>query len=313
VTRALVTGGAGFVGRHLVAQLLAEEHTEEVVVADTFATAGLDRAAVDRTDERVRLENVDVLDRVALGRAAAGADVVFNLACIGARRSVHAPLESWRVNAEGALSAALVAAEVGARRMVHVSSSVVYGPAVSLPMSESHPTRPSTVYGAAKLAAELAVRALSADGVSTVVVRPFNLYGAGSHVVGDAAELLPKTAMRVLAGQPPVVNGDGTQTRDFLHVRDAVRAISSLALCDSADACTLNLGSGEETTIAELCKLVTEAAGRPDLVPVHCGAGGTGLDRQCADTTRAHDLIEFAPTISLADGVREVVDWLRAR
>ena len=187
----LVTGGAGFIGSHLVTVLL-EGGAREVRVLDNFATgrhANLDHL---RNDPRLCIHEGSVLDDAAAAHSCAGVDVVFHLACLGVRHSLHAPLENHRVNAEGTLIMLEAARHAEVGRFVHVSSSEVYGTARYTPMDEEHPTCPTTVYGAGKLAGESYARAYFATySFPTVVVRPFNNFGPRSHFEGDSGEVIP--------------------------------------------------------------------------------------------------------------------------
>jgi UDP-glucose 4-epimerase len=308
--RVLVTGGAGFLGSHLVEHLLDTRELRELHVLDNLATGTTENLAAVTHDPRLVFTLGDVRDRGAVEKACNGADVVFHLACLGLRHSLHSPVDNHRVNAEGTLNVALEAARTQVGVFVHVSSSEVFGSAEYAPMDESHPTRPTTVYGAAKLAGEAAVQAIaSTTGMQTLVVRPFNMFGPRSHAAGDAGEMIPRTIVRILRGLPPTVFGDGQQTRDFLHVRDTTASLVALSECDRAVGRTVNIGSGSEVTINRLCALITAALGRPDLVVLHEPDRPADLRRLVADTRLASELIDFRPSITFDDGLAETIEW----
>ncbi len=306
--RILVTGGAGFIGSHLVDQILEDPDVARVCVLDNLVNGSRDNLPALEQDPRLVLLSEDILDTDAVDEAVSGTHVVFNLACLGVRHSLHSPLENHRVNAEGTLNVLLAAQRQGVERFVHVSSSEVFGTAQHAPIDESHPTWPETVYGGSKLAGEAYARAFfSTYGLPVVVARPFNTYGPRSHFEGDCGEVIPRTVVRVLCGLPPIIFGDGEQTRDFLHVSDTARGLRSIAGCEAAVGRTVNFGFGRETTINALCRRVADAAGRPDLAADHVEARPGDVRRLWVDNTLVRELIGFEPRMSLADGITDLV------
>ena len=309
---ALVTGGAGFIGSHLVDELARRGLA--VRVLDDLSTGTLANLQGALATGRVEFVPGDVRDREGLRAAMAGVGVVFHLACRGVRHSLGRPLESHEVNAAGTLAAAREAHRAGVDRFVHVSSSEVYGTARRVPMGEDHPCLPETVYGAAKLAGEGYARAYHrTHGLPVVVVRPFNNFGPRGHCEGDSGEVIPRFCARALAGLPPVVFGDGTQTRDFLYVKDTAHWLYRLALADNACGRTVNLGTGRETSVAALARLVYGLAGRADLPPAFLPRRPGDVDRHLADARLAAELVGFSPAVGLAEGIRLLLDDLRHR
>jgi len=307
LTRAIVTGGAGFIGNEVVRQLAARG--VEVVAVDNLANGKRENLA-DIPAERARLEVADVRDAERMRALMRGADAVFHLACMGVRHSIHSPRENHAVNAEGTLTLLEAARAEGVRRFVYVSSSEVYGTALWAPMSEEHPTFPMTVYGASKLAGEAYARAYwRTYGFPAVVVRPFNTYGPRSHHEGDSGEAIPKFMLRCLAGRPMVVFGDGRQTRDFTFVEDSARGIIEAGLRAAAIGETLNLGYGEEIAIGELARLVAEAAGRPGAEIVRDSPRPGDVLRLYADMSRARERIGYRPLVSMREGLERLRLW----
>ncbi|KGJ79347.1 epimerase [Cryobacterium roopkundense] len=310
--RILVTGGAGFIGSHLVDTLLARG-AAEVRVLDNLTNGTRQNLAGQSANPRFTLVVGDVRDGVVREKALHGIDIVYHLACLGVRHSLHDPVENHEVNALGTLVMLQSARAEGIRRFIYVSTSEVFGTAQYAPMDERHPTWPETVYGGSKLAGEAYSRAyFRTYGMDTVVVRPFNTYGPRSHFEGDSGEVLPRTIVRLLAGERPVIFGDGEQTRDFMHVSDTSAALALLAQGPGLAGETLNLGSGCEVTMNALCAAVAVAVGRPDLVPVHDIARPGDVRRLLGDPTLMASLTGFAQTVPFERGVAELVAWFEA-
>jgi len=308
--QAVVTGGAGFIGSHLV-DLLVEAGCR-VRVLDDLSTGKAKNLDGHRSDPGFELVEGCVTDKDLVRRVLLGADVVFHLACLGVRHSLLHPLENHRVNAEGSLTVALAACERRVSLFVHCSSSEIYGTAETAPMTEEHPARPRTVYGAGKLAGEAVARALHySRGLPAVIMRPFNAYGPRSHHEGLAGEVIPKTIVRAMHDEPPVIFGDGSQTRDFTYVTDTARALVEAARCDAVVGRTLNVGSGLEISIGHLAAKIVELVG---------GKGGPArntpqrpgdVDRLCADTSKFAGLSGWGPRVGLDEGLALTVDWFR--
>jgi len=308
--KVLVTGGAGFIGSHLVGLLI--ERGCEVAVLDNFRNGKRENLASVGDSPALRVFHGDVTDSTTCLRACRGMDFVFHLACLGVRHSLHNPVENHQVNALGTLHMLEAAAAVGVARFVYVSSSEVYGRATDFPIRETTATWPLTVYGAGKLAGEHYTRAYhECFGVPSVCVRPFNNYGPRSHFEGDAGEVIPRFMLRALAGQPPVIFGDGSHTRDFLFVRDCVEALMQIAACDALTGGVVNLGFGEEVRVDALAKAVLEATGRTDLKPVHEAPRPADVPRLWVDTTKLRAALEFKPRVTLKEGLAKTLDHFR--
>lgn len=309
----LVTGGAGFIGSHLVDALITAE-AAQIRVLDDLSNGSRANLAEALAQPQVSLTVGDICDPETLTQALDGIDVVFHLACLGVRHSLHDPFGNHRVNAEGTLALLQQSLTTGIDRFIHVSSSEVFGTAQYAPMDERHPTWPETVYGGGKLAGEAYARAhFRTYGMPVVVARPFNTYGPRSHFEGDSGEVIPRTIVRALCGLPALIFGDGAQTRDFTHVTDTARGLIALAECDAAVGQTVNLGSGSEVSITELARLVADAAGRPDLTPVHLEDRPGDVRRLLVDDTLMHELTGFKPRMPFSQGVAELVRWFQSR
>jgi UDP-glucose 4-epimerase len=305
--RILVTGGAGFIGSELVRQLAALGH--RVVVVDNLVNG-----------RRENLDGIlgadfelivgDIRDRGLISSVVADADVVFHLACLGVRHSIHSPVENHEVNASGTLALLNAARDASVKRFVYVSSSEVYGTAQTVPITEEHPTQPMTVYGASKLAGESYTRAFHKTyKFPTVVVRPFNSYGPRSHHEGDSGEVIPKFLLRCMAGKPMVIFGDGTQTRDFTYVGDTARGILSAGFSDACIGETINLGGGKEISILELASTIATLFGRTDAEIIHTDPRPGDVLRLISDNAKARNLLAVEPEVTFADGLARLRDW----
>jgi UDP-glucose 4-epimerase len=305
--RILVTGGAGFIGSELTRQLV--EQGAEVTVVDNLVNGRRENLG-GLPPDRMRLLVVDIRDDRARVDFMRDIDVVFHLACLGVRHSIHAPRENHEVNATATLQLLAAARAAGVKRFVYVSSSEVYGTALRVPMTEEHPSFPTTVYGASKLAGECYARAFHRTyGYPTVMVRPFNTYGPRCHHEGDSGEVIPKFMLRCLAGRPMIAFGDGTQTRDFTYVADTARGIILAGSSDTAIGATINLGSGRELSINDLARAVAGAVGRPDAKLTHADSRPGDVLRLYADMTRACQLLGYEPKVSFRVGLARLKDW----
>lgn len=308
-TTCVVTGGAGFIGSELVRQLAVRG--ERVVVIDNLVNGKRENLA-GCPPRAVTLVEADVRDIDTVRPHLRDAHILYHLACLGVRHSVHSPVENHDVNATATLHLLDASRDAGVPRFVYVSSSEVYGTAKWAPMGEEHPTFPSTVYGASKLAAESYARAFyETYGYPTVIVRPFNTYGPRSHHEGDSGEVIPKFLLRCLAGRPMVVFGDGMQTRDFTYVEDSAQGILLAGTIDGAVGRTINLGSGSEISINDLASAVAAVARRSVQV-VHDDARPGDVLRLCADISRARALLTYEARVSLAEGLARLLEWYRS-
>lgn len=307
--RALVTGGAGFVGSALVTELAASGYL--VTVLDNLSTGSRDHL-VHLPADRVSLVEGDVRDTVLCERLLECVDVLFHLACVNLRRALAHPVEAHEVNATATLHLIGAARRAGIRRIVHVSSSEVYGPALAEAIDERHPTLPTTDYGASKLAGEASARAAwHTHGTPVVIVRPFNAFGPRSHAHGTSGEVIPRFITRALAGEPLVIFGDGSQTRDFTHVTDTSRGLRLAAETPGIEGETFNLGTGRETSVSALATLVPRLAGTSTGVERRRARPGD-VSRQRADASRARSRLGWQPRVTLEQGLRDLVALHRA-
>jgi UDP-glucose 4-epimerase len=307
ITKFLVTGGCGFIGSHLARELA---NLGEVTILDDLSSGGEGRVRDLLDTGKARLVRGSVLHRNLLADACAGADCVFHLAAIvSVPRSMAAPLEVNEVNATGTLSVLAAAREAGAKKLVFSSTSAVYGDGPGSPKTEGNPPEPLSPYAASKLAGEYFCEVYRRSfGLPTASLRYFNVYGPGQDPRGEYAAVIPSFIMQVLRRSPPVIFGDGNQVRDFVSVKDVVRA-NILAMQRDA-AGVFNIGSGDRTTILRLAGAVMEIGGL-SREPVFGKPRPGDIRESVADISRARDIMGFRPKVHLADGLQETFRWFR--
>jgi UDP-glucose 4-epimerase len=299
--RALVTGGAGFIGSNLVRRLFEERLT--VRILDNFSSGY-------RTNVHPDAEVVegDVRDAGVVDAAVAGCDLVFHLAAsVGNTRSIEHPIEDTEINALGTLRVLEAARAHRVKRIVYSSSAGIFGELKTLPIDESHPIDPDTPYGASKLAGEkLCLAYGKLYPLEAVCLRYFNVYGVNQRY--DAyGNVIPIFAHRVLAGEALRIFGDGEQTRDLVNVRDVAEANLRAATCESVSG-AFNIASGTRVTINDLAHMVCDAAGRPRNIK-HEEPRKGDVRHSLADITRARAAFGYAPAVPLASGLTEYMTW----
>jgi UDP-glucose 4-epimerase len=310
---ALVTGGAGFIGSHLVDQLIAEGTS--VTVIDNFSSGHAENLADARKTGKLSFIEGSILDDIALVNAIRDTDVVFHMAVECVRRSLGKPLHNHEINATGTLKVLEAARAAKVKRFVYCSSSEVYGNASTGLLSEEETVcAPVTVYGAAKFVGEHYTHAYRTTyGLSTMVIRPFNAYGPREHDQGDLAEVIPRFLIRILNNLPPVVFGDGSQGRDFTYVTEVARGLIMASKCDGMIGQTANIAYGRMVTILDLAEKMIRLTGSNHLRP-QCGEARPGdVHRLHADTTKAKGLFGYGASIEIDDGLKRYVDWFRTQ
>ena len=306
----LVIGGAGFIGSHIVDQLL-DEPVSEIVVLDNLVRGNRENLAHALEDERVTMVEGSVEDRDSLRQAMEGADHVFHLAALWLYECVHEPRRAIEANVVGTWNVVEAARDAEVKRVVYSSSASVYGNAVETPMTEDHPFNNRTLYGATKLAGEQFFRAVHEQaGLDYVGLRYMNVYGPRMDYEGAYVSVIMKVLDRIEAGQPPVIDGDGSQTFDFVHVADVARA-NILALRSDATDINLNVGTGVGTTIKELVDGLLEITGS-ELEPEYRPGKQMFVTERVGSTELAEQLIGFRAKVPYDEGLRSVVEWRRA-
>lgn len=308
----VVTGGAGFIGSHLVDALIARG--DEVVVIDNLSTGRLSNLSEAQKSERFRFIEADIEDfdfESFFSRE--HVEVVFHLAAqIDVRKSVANPVLDAEQNILATIRIAQAAATRGVRRVVHTSSGgSIYGVPDCFPVSETASVSPESPYAASKAAGELYLKVFqSLYGLEYSLVAPSNVYGPRQNPYGEAG-VVAIFSERLLSGQSTKLFGGGTNTRDYVYVSDVARAFI-LAGGEAGNGMRFNIGTSVETTDAELHKLVSEEVGVPS-DPVHCPERLGDLKRSCLDYSRAKEVLGWYPKVDLTAGISRTVEYFRGQ
>lgn len=310
-SRVVVTGGAGFIGSHLVDALM--NRGCQVLVIDDFSSGERHNLAHHGANPALEIVEADIRDEKDMIRLVAGADYVFHLACRNVRLSLKRPTEVHEVNASGTLNLLKAAAGARVKRFLYTSSSEVNGTADVIPMPEDYHFKPETIYGASKLAGEYYTQVFQRAGwLDTVIVRPHNNYGPREHYLGYKGEVIPRFILWALAGMPPVIFGDGLQTRDFTYVTETADYMVRLLEHDAASGQTVNVCRNDEVSIRQLAEIILVLSGSPSAAPRYFPGRPSDVLRLCGDNSRLKALLGDAPSVSVHAGLAKTFEWFSA-
>ena len=308
----LVTGGAGFIGSHVVTRLA--ETGRAVRVVDNLSTGS--RANLAHLDGRIEFIEGDLVDKRMCARAVDGVEVVFHVAALpSVPRSLADPWGSHDANVNATVHLLQAAHAAGVRRVVVSSSSSVYGDTPALPKVEDVEPMPRSPYAASKLAAEQYVLAYARAGlVEGVALRYFNVFGPRQSPDSQYAAVIPLFFRAAFTGTPALVFGDGGQTRDFTYVDNVVDAnlLAATSPAERVSGYPLNIGAGERTSINELVELVEHVTART-IARQHRPPRAGDVRDSLAGLQRAADRLGYRPTVRLADGLRRTWEWFEVR
>ncbi len=301
----LVTGGAGFIGSNLTAELVRQGC--EVTVIDNLSSGYRGNLSPFPS---VRLITGDVRDAKAVGEAVAGCEVIFHLAAsVGNKRSIDNPLDDAAINVLGTLNILEAARKHGVKKVVVSSSAGIFGELKTLPIREDHPVEPDSPYGCTKLCEEkLSLAYSKLYPLEVVCLRYFNVYGPNQRydAYGNA---IPIFVFRMLKGETIFIYGDGEQTRDFVHVNDVVQA-NILAAGAEGVSGAFNIASGARITVNRLVELIMEGSGSSSDVKHTAKRAGDVL-HSLADISLAHDKLGYTPAVTIEEGLRSYISWAR--
>jgi nucleoside-diphosphate-sugar epimerase len=309
----VVTGGAGFIGSHLVEHLVTAPGGHRVTVLDNFSTGRRENLAPWL--DRIRIVEGSVADPNACREAIAGADFVLHQAALpSVPRSLKDPAASHEANTTGTLNVLIAARDARVKRVVYAASSSAYGNTAELPKREDMLPRPLSPYAAAKYAGEQYCRAFNASfGLGTVALRYFNVFGPRQDPTSQYAAVIPKFIVCAQSGEAPTIFGDGEQTRDFTYVANVVRA--NLLACDAPQAALgepYNVGCGERVSVNMLWHRIRDMLGssvEARYEPTRMGDVRDSL----ASLDRVHTMLGYTPAVALDDGLRRTVRALTGR
>lgn len=305
----LVTGGAGFIGSHLVDHLIDLGYF--VTVVDNLANGKLDNLKNAFESEKFNFINGDILSQESCEKACEGVDYVFHLACLGVRHSLHSPFENHRVNAEGTLNMLQAASVNKVQHFFYISTSEIYGKTTSFPINENSATIPLTVYGSSKLVGEHYAHSYrECFGLNSTVLRIFNNYGPRAHYEGDAGEVIPRSIVRILNNEQPIVFGVGNITRDFYYVKDTAATLASLIpLRDNLIGVTMNIGTGEEISMKELIEQLLLEMDKESLGIRFLPDRPADVPRLWVNNTKFKQLVNYTPKFSFKEGLVNTIKY----
>jgi len=308
----VVTGGAGFLGSHVVKLLLREKN--EVIVLDDFSNGKMIHLKPFTDDPLLKVIHGDITIPDDVTKAFDGCEIVIHLAVLGLRQSIRHPSRVNDVIVNGTINCLECAKNNGVALFLNCSSSEVYGTAQRVPMDENHPLNPETPYAAAKVAQDMYVHSFGRTyGLEWATIRPFNMYGPNSHWQGFRGELIPKMIVRAMNHEPLVIFGDGSQSRDFIYVEEAAYALVSVADYKACRQKYINFCSGRATPVRRIAEIICRnfdldsaeyirhESSRPGDVMQHLG-----------DNSSFKQLLGFYPQIDIEEGISLTIDWFKS-
>lgn len=313
--RVLVTGGAGFIGSHLVDRLLSEGL--EVTIIDDFSSGKVENIAPHTDKKEFHLVRGDIRDFDNVKETLKDIDAVFHEAALASvTLSKEKPILTNEINVVGTLNLLKASSDLGVKRFIYASSAAVYGDSLSPKKTEEMATNPTSPYGVSKLAAENYVRTFyKVYGLRTVSLRYFNVYGPRQRfdiqcAYGGAVTIFLNRLLRDL---PPIIYGDGEQTRDFVYVKDVVEANMLALIKENAKGEVFNIGTCKNTSINHVAEVLKGATKRKDLKNIYANARPTDLRHGYADIKKAEETLGYTPKVSVEEGVAELVNWYVAK
>ena len=309
MTTCLVTGGAGFVGSHLVEALLARG--DKVRVLDNLSTGK--KTNLEPVLDRIEFHQASVIDRSALAELVHGVDTIYHLAAEpSVQRSVEDPVSCHEVCATGTLNVLDAARRAGVRRLIYAASSSAYGDAPGAVRTEEDPLTPLSPYAAAKLAGEMyCICSTAVYGLETVRLRFFNIFGPRQDAASPYSGVIALFVAAMTQGRQPTIYGDGMQSRDFVFVSDAVQALLKAAQSPNALGRVYNIGHGSRISVLDLVRNLNELLGT-SIEPVHGPARPGDIRHSQADITRARRELGYEPAVPFIEGLRRTLDWYRS-
>lgn len=306
-SKILVTGGAGFIGSHIVDRLVAENI--EVFVLDNLQTGRLENISQHATRKNFHFIHGDIRDFELVGNIVRNVDAIIHLAALASvPESIKNPIPTSDVNVQGTLNLLDASAKYNVKRFVYASSSAVYGDTAEIPVKEDSPLMPASPYGVSKLAAENYVRVFhEVFGLETVCLRYFNVYGP-RQAYSEYSGVITQFMNRLARNLPLMIFGDGEQSRDFVHVKDTVEANALVLRNNGISGETFNIATGEGTTINEVARMLLEAANKTSLEIIHSNARRGDVRHSVADISKAKQKLTYNPRIAFKEELKIIID-----
>ena len=310
--KVVVTGGAGFIGSHLVDRLIVEGY--EVIVLDNLSTGKIENVQHHLNNQKFNLVRGDVQNSRDVNKAIKDADIVFHLAAfVNVPLSIENPMLANNVNMRGTLNLLQASLKKNIARFIYVSTCAVYGEACYLPISEEHPTAPLSPYGVSKLAAEQYCKVFNRIfGLKTVCLRYFNVYGP-RQFKGPYSAVITHYIDRLRENEPPIIYGNGEQTRDFLYVEDAVEACMLSLSSENCVGEVINIGTGIKTTINELANLLIKLMKKAHIAPIYAAPRKEDIKHSYANISNAQKMLGYKPKVTLKKGLKRLLNEDKCR
>ena len=308
--RMLITGGAGFVGSYLCEKYVKEGH--DVICLDNFMNGNVDNIRMLFGNKRFKLIEGDIRDEEILDRLCHGIDVIFHLAAqIHVDRSYHEPRLTYDINVTGTLNVLEAARAHDVKKVIHASTSEVYGTALYAPIDEDHPLNAPHLYGASKIAADrMCLAYMQTYGMNIGLMRPFNIFGPRQKDTGYGG-VISIFIRRIMNDEPPIIFGNGKQTRDYTYVDDAVRAYDMVLKHKEKVMEPVNFGTGTEVTINYIADRLLKLCGKNKLKPVHIEPRISEVHRLIANSSKAKEIYGWTAKVDFDTGMEKFVKWYR--
>jgi len=306
VKKILVTGGAGFIGSHLCDELINQGN-------EVYALDNLSNGKLQNLSSRVKFIKGDILDYKTCLKSTKGIDIVYHLACLGVRHSLHNPIQNHKVNAEGTLNMLEASKNNKVDRFFYISTSEVYGDITTFPITEEGLPKPKTVYGSSKLAGENYTYSYNkCFNLKTATVRIFNNYGPRAHYEGDSGEIIPRTIVKAIYNEPPVIFGDGLITRDFFYVKDTAKSLCLLINNQDIIGKTINIGTGVEINMKTLLKSILKEMGLDKKIKIqYLEDRPADVSRLWVDPSKFKNLIGYNQETPFNIGLQETINYYK--
>ena len=306
VKKILVTGGAGFIGSHLCDELINQGN-------EVYALDNLSNGKLQNLSSKVKFIKGDILDYETCLKSTKGIDIVYHLACLGVRHSLHNPIQNHKVNGGGTLNMLEASKNNKVDRFFYISTSEVYGDITTFPITEEGLPKPKTVYGSSKLAGENYTYSYNkCFNLKTATVRIFNNYGPRAHYEGDSGEIIPRTIVKAIYNESPVIFGDGLVTRDFFYVKDTAKSLCLLINNQDIIGKTINIGTGVEITMKTLIKSILKEMGLDKKIKIqYLKDRPADVSRLWVDSQKFRKLTGYNQDTPFNIGLQETISYYK--